>query len=150
MESDSFDQADAPFEIVTRHMIMERHINPHGHVFGGVLLAWLDECSALYAMEKTGYPEIVTVSMDHVNFVAPSQRGDHVAIHCRLFRVGRSSVCVQAKAVVYDPEACTEREAITCEITYVCLKNGKAFRYFESDEYAAWQERRKKADGASG
>src|SRR5690606_13517328 len=82
------------FEVSTRHLVMERHLNPYGNVFGGTVLAWLDEGAALFLMEKIGYTNFVTVSMNHVDFKAPGHRGDAVQILCRVLRTGRSSVTV--------------------------------------------------------
>ena len=79
MSNDSSQSKPAPFDPVTRHIVMENHINPHGHVFGGVLLAWMDEGAGLYAMGRTGCVHLVTVSMDEVAFKAPVKRGDQVA-----------------------------------------------------------------------
>jgi acyl-CoA hydrolase len=128
------------FEIATRHMVMERDLNPFGHLFGGTMLAWLDEGSALYVMEKIGYRDFVTVSMDHVEFKAPGHRGDAIQILCRIVRTGRSSVLVQAKAVSHTASTGAVREIIDCEIAYVCLKDDKSYPYFQSDEYAHWVE----------
>lgn len=123
------------FEAVTRHMIMERHINPAGNLFGGVMLAWLDEAAAIYTTEKTGAPALVTASMENVRFKAPGFRGDHVHVHCRVVRTGRSSITVEARAFAHNPIARTEREIIDCTITYVCMAENRPTPYFESDAY---------------
>ncbi len=129
------------FEVSTRHLVMERHLNPYGNVFGGTVLAWLDEGAALFLMEKIGYTNFVTVSMNHVDFKAPGHRGDAVQILCRVLRTGRSSVTVQAKAVSHEAASRSVREIITCEITYVCLKDDRPYPYFQSEEYRAWRSR---------
>jgi acyl-CoA thioesterase YciA len=126
------------FEVATRHMVMERHLNPFGHLFGGAMLGWLDEGAALYLMEKIGYRDFVTVSMDNVSFKAPGHRGDAIQILCRIVRTGRSSVVVQAKAVSHEAESGAVHEIITCDITYVCLKDHTPYPYFQSDEFRAW------------
>lgn len=119
------------FELVTRHIVMERHLNPAGNLFGGILLAWLDEAAGLHIAEKTGYPYFVTVSMEDVDFKAPGHNGDMVIIYCRIVRTGRSSIEVQLKASSYDVESRESREIITCESTFVALKDGKPHRIFE-------------------
>lgn len=129
------------FEIVTRHMVMERHLNPGGNLFGGAVLGWLDEAAALFVMEKTGCGTLVTVSMEDVTFKAPAVRGDHIVIYTRIDHTGRSSVRVEARAYAYDPMTREQREIIDCVITYVCMRGNKAYPYFASDEFEQWRQR---------
>lgn len=131
----------ALFEIVTRHIVMERDLNAFGNLFGGVMLAWLDEGSALYVMEAIGYADFVTVSMDNVSFRAPARRGDAVVIYCRTVKTGRSSITIETRAFVHEPGTGTKREVINCLITFVCLHDGRPYPYFESDEYRSWSKR---------
>jgi len=126
------------FEVVTRHIVMERDLNSFGNLFGGALLAWLDEAAGLFVMEKTGYANFVTVSFDDVIFKAPGRRGEAIGIYCRILRIGRSSISVEAKALVHEPETNEKRQIIDCRIAYVCLKDGKPTPYFESERYARW------------
>lgn len=142
MSSDSSHTDPVPFETVTRHIVMERHINPHGHVFGGVLLAWMDEGAGLYAIERTGCIHLVTVSMEEVAFKAPVKRGDQVVVQCRLDTIGRSSVCIEVRAHVFNPVQITRNEVITSKITYVSLRGDKPYRYFLSAEYEDWLRRK--------
>jgi len=149
MNNDNPQSKSVPPEAVTRHIVMDRHINPHGHVFGGVLLAWMDEGAGLYAMERTGCVHLVTVSMDDVVFKAPVKRGDQVIIQCRLDTIGRSSISVEVCAHVFDPVQITRTEVITSKITYVSLRGDKPYRYFLSAEYEDWLRRKaSQSDGA--
>ena len=66
---------------------MEKHLNAQGNMFGGVVLAWLDEAAALYTMEKIRYTNIVTVSMDNVNFLFTELMDDDIRFTIlRIFR----------------------------------------------------------------
>ena len=130
------------FSAVTRHIVMEKDLNAAGNLFGGTLLAWLDEGTAIHVIERIGYDNFVTVAMDDVDFKAPGLRGDVITIHCRIVRTGRSSVVAEAKAIVEDSARGQRREIIHCTITYVCLKDRKPYPYFQSEDYAAWVERR--------
>lgn len=129
------------FEIVTRHIVMERDLNAFGNLFGGVMLSWLDEGSALYVMEAIGYANFVTVSMDNVSFRTPAHRGDAVVIYCRTEKTGRSSITIETRALVHEPGTGQKRDVINCLITFVCLKDGKSYAYFETPEYGAWMAR---------
>ena len=132
---------EGEFRVVTRHMVMEKDLNPASNLFGGTLLAWLDESTAIYVLERIGYDNFVTVGMDDVDFKAPGRRGDVITISCRIVRTGSSSVVAEARAIVEDAPRTERREIIHCSITYVCMKDGKTYPYFQSDAYQRWLER---------
>lgn len=126
------------FEIVTRHIVMEKDLNAFGNLFGGIMLAWLDEASALFVMQKIGFDNFVTVSLTDVNFKTPARRGNAVVIYSRALKTGRSSITVQTRAFVHEPGTDLKSEVINCTITFVCLRDGQPFPYFESADYQNW------------
>ncbi|MCP4641930.1 MAG: acyl-CoA thioesterase [bacterium] len=130
------------YDIVTRHLVMERDLNAAGSLYGGAILAWLDEAAAVYVMEQIGYRDFVTVAMDNVYFKAPAYRGDLVTFHSRISRIGSSSVTAEVCAYVHEPVSGSQHETIACTVTFVCLKDRKTYPYFQSDEYRDWLERR--------
>jgi len=119
------------FVPVTRHLVMEKDLNAFGNLFGGTMLSWLDEGSALYVMERISYTNFVTVSLADVQFKAPAHRGDAIIIFCRTDSVGRSSITVRTRALVNDSVKKETREIIECRITFVCLRDGKPYAHFE-------------------
>ena len=110
---------------------MEKDLNAFGNLFGGTMLSWLDEGSALYVMERISYTNFVTVSLADVQFKAPAHRGDAIIIFCRTDSVGRSSITVRTRALVNDSVKKETREIIECRITFVCLRDGKPYAHFE-------------------
>jgi len=130
------------YEVVTRHIVMQRDMNPNNHVFGGTMLSWLDEAAALFVQDQIGYEDFVTVGMDDVAFKSPAHLGDHIIIYCRIESVGRSSIHVKTKAVAYEPSTADQNEIINCRISFVCLKKERPYRYFESATYEAWVKKR--------
>lgn len=124
-----------PFEVITRHLVVSKDLNFYGNLHGGVMLLWIDEAGYLFAVEKIGYANLVTVSLENVRFQTPGRNGDRVTIEGRIEKVGRSSLTIQARALVEDPDASDPRHIITCDITYVCLKDGRPYSYFKTQEY---------------
>ena len=102
------------FHIVTRHLVMEKDLNYHGNLYGGTMLAWLDESSALYVMESIGYTNFVTAGMENVRFKSPARSGEAVVFYCRTAEIGRSSITVQTRAFVHDPLTDRKDEIIVC------------------------------------
>lgn len=122
-------------ELVTQHIVMSKELNAHGNLFGGTMLAWLDEASAIYVMRKLAYSNIVTVSMDDVSFKTPGRNGDIILIYSEVDKVGKSSVTVKTSAFSMNERMTDKKEIIQCKITFVCLDEaGKPYPYFEKNK----------------
>lgn len=119
-------------DLVTQHIVMSRDLNAHGNLFGGIILSWIDEAAALFAMEKIAYTNIVTVNMDDVNFKLPGKNGDIIQIYACIEKKGRSSLIIRTLAVSINEKNRERKEIINCKVTFVCLDSeGKPFPYFE-------------------
>ena len=81
-------------------VMMPRDCNPHGTIFGGVILSYIDQAGTVGARReiiRAGGPPpfLVTVAMNRVEFKKPVLVGDVVRFLVRLVRLGRTSVTVQ-------------------------------------------------------
>src|SRR5690349_963871 len=81
-------------------VMMPRDTNPHGTIFGGVILSYLDQAGAVGArrdvVQAGGPPPfLVTVAMNRVEFKMPVMVGDVVRFLTRLVRIGRTSITMQ-------------------------------------------------------
>lgn len=81
------------------HLIMPAHVNSNNRLFGGQLVAWIDIAAAVAARRHTR-SEITTVSIDHLDFLAPASLGDLVIIETRVTWTGRTSLEVLAESYV--------------------------------------------------
>lgn len=85
--------------LALKAMMMPRDANPHGTIFGGVLLSQMDQAGAIGAYELLGLdPEkktLVTVAMQGVEFQEPVLVGDVLEYWVRVEKVGRTSVTVR-------------------------------------------------------
>ncbi len=86
-------------------IMMPRDTNPHGTIFGGVILSYLDQAGAIGARREVvragGKPPfLVTVAMNKVEFCKPVLVGDVVRFLTRLVRLGRTSITVQVSVEV--------------------------------------------------
>jgi acyl-CoA thioesterase YciA len=78
-------------------IMMPRDVNPHGSIFGGVILSYIDQAGAIGAVrgvvEAGGQaPAVVTVAINRVEFKQPVLVGDVVRFLTRVVRIGRTSV----------------------------------------------------------
>ena len=82
----------------TRKWVKPEDLNPNGTLFGGRLLAWIDEEAALYTVIQLENPKIVTKFMSEINFMASAKQGDIVEIGMEVIKFGRSSITMKCEA----------------------------------------------------
>lgn len=62
---------------------MYEDLNSAGTIFGGKLVAWIDEGSAIYASCQMNARRIVTVKISELIFNQPAKLGDMLEIWCK-------------------------------------------------------------------
>lgn len=75
----------------TTKLVMPPDTNHHGTIFGGQVLSYLDEISAIAAMKHAG-AAVVTASIDSVDFVSPATVGEVLEIEAVVTSTGRTSM----------------------------------------------------------
>jgi len=94
--------------------------NPFGNLFGGRLLQFIDLVGALAATRHArGIP--VTVSMDHIDFVAPVKVGDILILKASVNRAFNTSMEVGVKAMVENVEHQTLHHVASAYLTFIAL-----------------------------
>jgi acyl-CoA thioesterase YciA len=73
-----------------RVSMMPRDTNAHGTIFGGILLAYIDQAGALATREHC--ERVVTVKMTEVVFHEPVYVGDVVSFYSRVTQIGNTSI----------------------------------------------------------
>ena len=82
----------------TRKWVKPEDLNPNGTLFGGKLLAWLDEELALYSIIQLENPRIVTKHMSEINFRSSAKQGDIIEIGIDVVKFGNSSLVLTCEA----------------------------------------------------
>ncbi len=82
-----------------RKLVMYRDLNAAGTIFGGTLVSWMDEASAIFAGEHMGSRRLVTAKIDELNFEQPARLGDLLEIWCSAKREGSSSLTVNVLVI---------------------------------------------------
>jgi acyl-CoA thioesterase YciA len=101
--------------------LMPRDTNVHGTIFGGIILAYIDQAGAIEARRHTR-SSVVTVAMKEVEFKLPVFVGDLVSFYTRTSHIGRTSVTVEVE-VWADRHADLSLSAFVtrAEVTYVAV-----------------------------
>lgn len=76
----------------TRKWVKPEDLNPNGSLFGGKLLAWIDEEAALYSIVQLENPKVVTKFMSEINFMSAAKQGDIIEIGIEVISFGKSSL----------------------------------------------------------
>lgn len=98
-------------DIYVRTLAMPEALNSYGDVFGGWLLSQMDIAGGMAARDHSR-GRAVTVAVDAMKFHKPMHLGEVLACHCRVARVGRTSITFHIEAWVHRP-ASNIRELVT-------------------------------------
>lgn len=82
----------------TRKWVKPEDLNPNGTLFGGRLLAWIDEEAALYTLIQLENKHIVTKFVSEINFMSSAKQGDIVELGMEVIRFGKSSITLRCEA----------------------------------------------------
>ncbi|MAX69608.1 MAG: acyl-CoA thioesterase [Flavobacteriaceae bacterium] len=82
----------------TRKWVKPEDLNANGTLFGGQLLAWIDEEAALYTIIQLENSRIVTKYMSEINFMASAKQGDIIEIGIEVTKFGKSSMTLKCEA----------------------------------------------------
>ena len=82
----------------TRKWVKPEDLNPNGTLFGGRLLAWIDEEAALYTVVQLENNKIVTKYISEINFMSSATQGDIVEVGMDVVKFGRSSITLKCIA----------------------------------------------------
>ena len=81
------------------HLIFPKSLNSSGRLYGGELLGWLDEMAGVVSKRHAG-TDVVTASIDHMDFKAGAGEGDMVYILGYITHVGNTSMEVRIDSYV--------------------------------------------------
>lgn len=110
--------------LAAKVVMMPRDTNPHGTIFGGVLLSYIDQAGvvgAVHEIRREGWPEqlLVTVAMNRVEFHEPVYVGDVVSFWTELVKVGRTSITMH---VMVEADRGGDIVSLTeAEVTFVAV-----------------------------
>ncbi|MBA6154455.1 acyl-CoA thioesterase [Gelidibacter maritimus] len=82
----------------TQKWVKPQDLNPNGTLFGGLLLAWIDEEAALYAAIQLDNTRVVTKFISEINFMSSAKQGDIIEIGMQIVKLGTSSLTLKCEA----------------------------------------------------
>lgn len=100
--------------------VLPSDTNPHGTVFGGKVMQWIDIAGAVSAMRHAKGP-VVTASFDAVDFHAPGKVGDIMILKAQVNFVGKTSLEVGVEVHAENPASGKRVLTTDALITYVAI-----------------------------
>lgn len=105
---------------IQTRLVLPPDTNHHQSIFGGRVLAYIDEVAAITAM-KHAKGEVVTASIDSVDFVSPAYAGDVLELEGIVTCTGRTSMEVYVRVVSRNLKTSEERLTTESFVTMVAI-----------------------------
>lgn len=106
-------------QLVSTHICKGQNIGVHGNLFGGVMLAWLDEAGAAFTSQVCGSPRMVTKCISKVIFQRPVRPGQIIKIYADVVKIGSTSITVQLEARRHSVVNGSQKPVCEVEMTFV-------------------------------
>lgn len=101
------------------------HANPAGNVHGGVIMKLIDTAAGVVA-KRHARSNVVTASIDRLDFINPVYIGDLVILRASINHVGRTSMEVGVRVESENTITGEVRHTSSAYLTFVALdENGK-------------------------
>ncbi len=130
---------------VTLSLVMQpQDANPAGNIHGGVIMKMIDNAAGVVAM-RHARSNVVTASIDRLDFHNPVYIGDLVTLRASLNLVGRSSMEIGVRVESEQMTTGKIKHTASAYLTFVALdENGKSLEVapliLETDEECRRQQ----------
>jgi len=122
-------------------VVLPEDTNARGSIFGGRVLALVDKCAAIVAM-RHARSEVVTASLDSVDFRSGVRVGNILVLNGRLNAVFRSSMEIEIEVHSEDPLTGARHLTTRAFVTMVamgpdgCTASAPRIEFVSDDERA--------------
>ena len=79
----------------TRKMVAAKDLNSNGSLFGGRLLAWIDEEAFIFSACQLKDDSVVTRYISNIEFLSTARIGDIIEIGMEVVDMGRTSITLK-------------------------------------------------------
>lgn len=107
-------------QVVMTQLVLPSHTNSIDTVFGGTVMSWIDICAAI-AAQRHSNREVVTASIDQLNFIAPIKRGWVVNLKGSVNYTSRTSMEIGVRVDAENPKTGEIFHTASAYLTFVAL-----------------------------
>lgn len=113
-------------QVIMTQLVLPSHTNSLDTIFGGTIMSWIDICAAIAAQRHSGR-EVVTASIDRLDFIAPVKKGWVVNLKASVNFVANSSMEVGVRVDAENPKTGEIFHTASSYLTFVALgSDGRA------------------------
>jgi len=106
-------------ELISTKICKTSDIGVNDNLFGGTLLAWMDEAGGAFAATKCCTPNMITLKIDEVLFKEPVKVKQHIRIYGKIMGVGRSSLKIWVEARKVNLSTSKEETVCSTQMLFV-------------------------------
>jgi acyl-CoA thioesterase YciA len=106
-------------KLINKKICMGKDIGIHGNMFGGILMAWIDEAAAAFATEYCCTPNMVTLRVGELLFKKPIKTGNHIRVYGEVAHLGKTSITMNIDVRKLNLYSGEETIVCTTSITFV-------------------------------
>lgn len=79
-------------ELLSTFICKNSELGVHGNMFGGTMLAFIDETAGAYAAQLCDTPRMVTIKIEELLFKSPVRLGNLLKIYGKVLKFGKTSL----------------------------------------------------------
>ncbi len=107
-------------KVVMTELVHPSHTNALGSIFGGTIMSWVDIAAAICA-QRHSRSNVVTASIDGLDFVQPVYKGWVVNLNASINFAGRTSMEVGVRVDAENPVTGERFHTASAYLTFVAL-----------------------------
>ncbi len=112
-------------EVIMTELVLPHHTNTIGTVFGGMVMSWVDIAAAICA-ERHSHKQVVTASVDAMEFLAPVKLGWIITLKASVNYVWSTSCEIGVKVTAENSRTGESFHTASAYVTMVALdSNGR-------------------------
>jgi len=108
--------------VIMTQLVLPTHTNSLGSVFGGTIMSWIDIAAAIAAQRHSNL-EVVTASIDELDFVAPVYKGWVVNLKASVNFVSKTSMEIGVRVDAENPKTGETFHTASAYLTFVALNS---------------------------
>ena len=106
-------------ELISTHFCKAANVGYHGNLFGGTMLAWLDEAGVSFACQVCDTPRMVTKKISEVVFHKPVRPGQIIKIYGEVKVIGNRSITIHLEARRHSVYSGSQKTVLTTDMPFV-------------------------------
>jgi acyl-CoA thioesterase YciA len=106
-------------ELITTKIAMAMDMGVSGNLFGGRMLAILDESAGAYASQICDCPRVLTKKIEEVIFESPVKVGNLIKVYGEVEKIGKTSITLRLEARKLNVLSGQEKNVCSTKMVFV-------------------------------